>query len=132
MAPNKTKLSRSTKNRLIAGVCGGIAEFFHVDANIVRLIFVLLIFVDGTGAIAYLLLWILMPRNVKGARRTKKQKIRLRQIFGALILVIGILWFSSLLHPTIFIRWQIVWSLVILMTGVAVIIKNRKEHAEEK
>ena len=56
------RLYRSEKERLLGGVCGGLAEYFAVDPVLVRLVFVLLIFVSGIGVIAYLVLWIITPR----------------------------------------------------------------------
>jgi len=56
------KVYRSEKDRLIAGVCGGLAEYFNTDPVLVRLIFVLFAFVSGLGIIAYIVLWIIAPR----------------------------------------------------------------------
>ena len=59
----RRKLYRSEKNRLIAGVCGGLADYFNTDPILVRLIFVLSAFVSGLGIIAYIVLWIMAPRD---------------------------------------------------------------------
>ena len=55
------KLYRSRKDAKIAGVCGGIAEYFDVDATIIRLLAVLTIFFGGGGIIAYIVAWIIIP-----------------------------------------------------------------------
>ncbi len=52
---------RSTKNKVLAGVCGGLAEYFNIDPLIVRSIFIGLAFIDGSGIILYVLLWIFTP-----------------------------------------------------------------------
>ena len=58
------KLQRSNKNKIIAGVCGGIAEYFNIDPVIVRLIFVVLVlFGFGTGILVYLIAAIIMPTS---------------------------------------------------------------------
>lgn len=57
------RLTRSNSERMIAGVCGGLGEYFNVDPVIVRLIFVLVTLTSGMGLIIYPLLWILMPLN---------------------------------------------------------------------
>ena len=57
--PNR--LYRSRTDRWLGGVCGGIAEHFNIDPTIVRLAFVLLILLVGTGIIAYLIGWIVIP-----------------------------------------------------------------------
>jgi len=55
------KLYRSRKDSKIAGVCGGIAEYFNVDATIIRLLAVLTIFFGGGGIVAYIIAWIIIP-----------------------------------------------------------------------
>ncbi len=57
------RLYRSGQNKVIAGVCGGIGEYLGVDPTIVRLVWVLSFFVWGAGLLAYLLAWLVMPKN---------------------------------------------------------------------
>ncbi len=61
---NDKQLTRSTDDRWIAGVCGGLSEYFGIDSTLIRIIFVLVTlifsFVIG-GLIIYAILWILMP-----------------------------------------------------------------------
>jgi len=58
------RLYRSKKDHLIAGVCGGLAEYFHIDPVIVRLIALLLLLPGGApGLLPYLILWLLVPIN---------------------------------------------------------------------
>ena len=59
MASRKLCLSRT--NRKIGGVCGGIAEYFGLDATLVRIITLILIFAVGSGLLLYLLAWLIMP-----------------------------------------------------------------------
>jgi phage shock protein PspC (stress-responsive transcriptional regulator) len=57
------KLYRSLSDRQIAGVCGGLAQYFNIDPTLVRLLFVLgLLFVGGTFW-AYLIMWIVIPEQ---------------------------------------------------------------------
>lgn len=58
---SQRQLTLSANDRKIAGVCGGLAEYFHTDATLVRLIFVVLIMLGGSGVIIYLIAWIIMP-----------------------------------------------------------------------
>jgi phage shock protein C len=55
------KLTRSRTDRMIAGVCGGLAEYFDLDPVIVRLVFALFTLAGGAGPLIYLILWIIMP-----------------------------------------------------------------------
>jgi len=57
------RLYRSKKDRMIAGVCGGLAEYFDIDPVIVRVILLILLFGAGTGFLAYVILWIVVPEN---------------------------------------------------------------------
>lgn len=55
------KLCKSSVNRKIAGVCGGIGEYLNVDPTLVRLIWVLFAFCGGCGLLAYIVAAIIMP-----------------------------------------------------------------------
>ncbi len=55
------KLYRSRSDKKLNGVCGGLAEYFGVDATIVRLLFVLLALAGGPGVILYFILWAIVP-----------------------------------------------------------------------
>ncbi len=57
------RLYRSEKNRMIAGVCGGIAEYFNIDPTLVRLGFVALSFMFGGGVLVYILAAIIIPKE---------------------------------------------------------------------
>ena len=57
------KLKRSNTNSAIAGVCGGLGEYFDVDPIIFRIIFIVLCFAGGGGGIIYLILWLFIPRD---------------------------------------------------------------------
>src|SRR5271157_1426381 len=57
------RLYRSGKDRMIWGVCGGLAQYFDIDPSIVRLIFILAIFCGGLGIVAYIILAIVVPRE---------------------------------------------------------------------
>ncbi len=62
----KNKLYRSKKDCVIGGVCGGIAEYFDIDTTLVRLLAVLVFFFGGSGIIAYIIGWIIIPQNPNG------------------------------------------------------------------
>jgi phage shock protein C len=57
------KLYRSKSNRQIAGVCGGLAEYFNLDATLIRVLFVLLAVLGGSGIVLYIAMWIIVPRE---------------------------------------------------------------------
>ena len=53
----------SEKDKKIAGVCGGIAEYFNIDSLLVSVAFLLFLFTFGGGLIAYIVLWLLAPKK---------------------------------------------------------------------
>ena len=56
------QLTRSTANRMVAGVCAGLGEYLNIDPTVVRLLFVLALFLTGPGIlIAYLIMAIIVP-----------------------------------------------------------------------
>lgn len=58
------KLYLSDKDRKIAGVCGGLADYFGIDSTIVRILLALSVVVSyGTGFILYLVFWLIVPRE---------------------------------------------------------------------
>jgi phage shock protein C len=59
---NPKKLYRS-KNKWLAGVCGGIAEYFNLDPIIIRVIWLVLSLAYGAGILAYIIAWLLIPKN---------------------------------------------------------------------
>ena len=57
------KLYRSGKNRMLAGVCGGIAEYYGWDPTMVRLALAIITLVWGAGLLLYIIAWLVMPKN---------------------------------------------------------------------
>ncbi|HJU00332.1 MAG TPA: PspC domain-containing protein [Actinomycetes bacterium] len=57
------KLYRSTSNRQLAGVCGGLAQYFNLDPTLIRVLFVILAVLGGSGVILYIALWIIVPKQ---------------------------------------------------------------------
>lgn len=63
MSQTRAPLRRSRRNRVVAGVCGGLGEFFGISAFWFRLAFVIALLPGGVpGIIAYLLFWIIVPK----------------------------------------------------------------------
>lgn len=57
----KRRLTRSVQNKTIAGVCGGLAEYLDVDVTLIRVAFIIGIFTNGIGLLAYIIMWIATP-----------------------------------------------------------------------
>jgi phage shock protein C len=61
------RLYRSRTNRKLAGVCGGLAQYFNTDVTLIRVLFVVLALLGGPGIVIYLLMWIIVPEEPQGA-----------------------------------------------------------------
>ena len=60
---SEKRLTRSSSQKMIAGVCGGIAEYLGWDVTIVRLLWIVLTLAGGSGILIYLILWLVMPQT---------------------------------------------------------------------
>ncbi|HPC97677.1 MAG TPA: PspC domain-containing protein [Bacteroidales bacterium] len=67
------RMYRDPDNRMIGGVCAGIAAYWHIEPLVIRIIFLALVFAGGLGLLIYLILWIVLPEA-----RTTAQKIEMR------------------------------------------------------
>ncbi len=57
------KLYRSQTDKIIAGVAGGLGQFFELDASLLRLVFILTTMLGGSGLVVYLVLWLVLPQE---------------------------------------------------------------------
>ena len=64
MTDSRGALRRSRSNRVIAGVCGGLGEFFGINATWFRLLFVILLLPGGLpGLVPYIVMWVIVPKE---------------------------------------------------------------------
>ncbi len=140
------KLYRSRTERMIGGVCGGVAEYFNVDITLVRIIWAVSIFAQGLGVVAYVAGLILIPDNPSVSETSiKKSKAseNTMLIIGAIIIAFGLLllfrmnWnyfpFFRFYYFTRLVHWDLLWPLAIIVIGVLVIyfvIKKEKEASD--
>ncbi len=95
--PANRHLYRSRSTRLVGGVCGGLAERFDVDVNLVRVGFIVLAFLWGIGIVVYLAMWVLVPRREGGSTTaptslramTRSSSILLVAVIVALIVLVS-------------------------------------------
>lgn len=143
MADDK-KFYRSSTDRVIAGVCGGIGEYFQIDPLIIRLIFVLLLIFGGGGLLIYIILWIIMPErdekrsediahNIKqGADKMASEikssstKTNGRVWVGFIILAIGVIYLMREFFPFLNIGFDKLWPLIIIALGIVILTRPEK------
>lgn len=145
---HSSKLYRSETNKMIAGVAGGLSEYFNVDATLVRLIFILLTVFGGSGVLIYLILWLVMPaqsslgastddtikKNTDEIRdraqvfaanlRTSHARNNSRQLLGVILLLFGL---AILLSNFGFFRWfniDRLWPIILIVIGFAILARD--------
>lgn len=60
---DKKRLYRSTGDKMLAGVCGGLGEYFNIDPTLVRLVWAIFALAAGSGILAYIVAAIIIPEN---------------------------------------------------------------------
>ena len=61
----KKRLYRSRKEKIFGGVCGGIAEYLNTDPTLIRILWIIFTLAVGSGVLAYIIAWIIIPKNPK-------------------------------------------------------------------
>ncbi|MEO6734444.1 MAG: PspC domain-containing protein [Ferruginibacter sp.] len=74
-AGTSKRLFRSENDKKIAGVCGGLANYFNLDPTLVRIIFIILFFAGGTGLLTYLIIWIAVPSSASAEIGGTRKKL---------------------------------------------------------
>jgi phage shock protein C len=130
------KLYRAQANRLIGGVCGGIAEYFSVDPTLVRLIWVAVTFIGGIGILLYIAALFIIPNNPDQASSEKTESlIKDKYLFwGSLLIIVGA--FLLLRQMGVFytfqfwhVPWQSVWAIILIIIGALLLFNRTKEAA---
>jgi phage shock protein C len=125
------RLYKSRADRMLDGVCGGVAEYFGLDSTLVRLAWVLLILVGGMGILLYLVAMIIMPVN---RAQTTVPPVAVRErnskFWGILLVVVGTVWFlGNLGLPLWYHWWGLAWDIVLpvllILAGVAFLFGGR-------
>ena len=94
MGSDIKRLYRSKSNRFIAGICGGFGDYFNIDADIIRVIFILLTFIGGVGLILYLVGLVILPENPSEDKSRKKEKLDQSLFWALILIVVGVLLIS--------------------------------------
>ncbi|HUI09149.1 MAG TPA: PspC domain-containing protein [Bacteroidota bacterium] len=125
------RLYKSRADRMLDGVCGGVAEYLALDSTLVRLAWVLLTLVGGMGVILYLAGMIIMPVNREAASAPPPAvRERNARFWGILLVAVGAVWFMGnlgipLWHRWWGLAWDIVLPVLLILAGVAFLFGGR-------
>lgn len=130
------KLQRDTRNKVIGGVCAGLANYFGMDASLLRLLLALMILFAGSGFWLYIILWIVMPAGDPQVTRengdaimsdiiepTKVNKGSL--VIGLILIGLGALGLLHRFVPSF--SWQMLWPVFLIVLGIILIIPKDKK-----
>lgn len=139
------RLYRSRKNRIVAGVAGGLGEYFDIDPVLIRVIFVVATLASGVGFLAYIVLWIVVPyerfefqqsaASAEGdsnmghdaeayGRRNRKQR---GNVVGGMVLIfLGVLFLAQNYIPDF--HFSDTWPLLLVAIGAGLIISAMRRE----
>jgi phage shock protein C len=126
------KLYRSKKNRYLGGVAGGLSDYFRLDANIFRLLFVILTFFGGIGLILYITGLVIIPENQSEESTQPEKNGKDKNFILALILISigGILLVNQFGFFHYFHYWRIPWTsllaIALIVIGILLVFSAKK------
>ncbi len=142
------RLYRSETDRIIAGVAGGLGEYFNLDPTLFRLGFVLITLAGGSGILLYLIMWLILPtesqikqpgnkiieENAKEVqRKTEKvgekfaKSVRSEDAklwWSVILIIVGFAFLFQNFGLLDLIRLSRLWPLILIILGVFILIKN--------
>jgi len=141
------RLFRSTNDRMLGGVCGGLGDYLGIDPTFIRIFFFIIIFGGGAGFWIYLLLWLLVPEA--DGEVTKDFGDRMRNmgddftqavsqphpksglIIGGGLILFGIFWLLEQLNLPWLSWWDfdVLWPLVLVIAGVVLLYRWFQERS---
>jgi phage shock protein PspC (stress-responsive transcriptional regulator) len=119
------KLYRSKEDRMLLGVCGGIAEYMRVDSTLVRVIAALLLLSGTWSVVLYLILGIVIPENP--SQKKTKSKIKLGNnslVIGFGLVFVGVI---LLLNNFNLLDWNQIWPILLIVVGVFLLWQNQRK-----
>ena len=141
------RLTRSRTNRMVAGVCGGLGEYFSLDPILFRILFIALIFAGGSGILIYIVLIFVIPEEGKAGKVTVEgvvqdvqegvqktaQEVKenprwfdnRRNLVAGLIILVGTVAFLNQFVSFRWLSWGHLWPVVIIAIGVLLMVKRR-------
>lgn len=131
----QTRLMRSETDRMIAGVCGGLAAYLGVDPVLVRLAFVILLLASGVGLGIYVILWLVMPTpsrmnpeirimssDFEGDPSTYKTSFSPAATVGVILILFGAFFLLSQIGG----MPNFIWPLVLIAAGLYYLIRRAR------
>ena len=138
---NNKKLERNPMNKVVGGVCSGLADFFNLDVALVRILFVIALLFASFGFWLYILLWIFIPERKTnfdfvqqsaddGQQSSDENNKKLTSmVSGAIVILIGLIFLINNFIPISWI-WKL-WPLILVIIGAVMIYKSSAKGGKQ-
>lgn len=141
------RIYRNQRDKVISGVCAGIAEYFDIDVAWVRLGFVLGAFLDGVGVLAYLIAWVVFPKDERSSEQVSVDQEKSedveekstksnrwegvssgsRNALGVVLVLLGVLFFLD--QNFYWFGFETFWPVLLIGMGVYLLIRATAPEA---
>jgi len=133
MSEPTKRLYRSQTNKVLAGICGGFAEYLNLDPVVVRVLWIFLTLFGGSGILLYIISWFVIPLNPTPSAPigTQAGGAQAARIIGIILVAIGLIVLLDNLEVLHFERWmrrswEFVIPVVLIATGVLLLTRRKK------
>ncbi|HKJ68402.1 MAG TPA: PspC domain-containing protein [bacterium] len=138
------RLYKSRTDRVIAGVCGGVGEYFEIDPVLIRIIWVVLSLLGGSGIIAYIIGIIIIPEAPEtveageDVEEKKPSRATNQTVWGIILITIGLVVllsqfdiFRYFSHRFWYISWGVIFPVFLIILGAVVLFRRRPADKAE-
>jgi phage shock protein PspC (stress-responsive transcriptional regulator) len=127
------RLYRSSTDKFIGGVCGGLADHYRIDPSIVRVLAVLLTLGTGIGLVLYIAMWIVVPLRPYGeAASTTGGRTTGWNSYLPGVLLIGAGAILMIVQVFRWLHWYVVWPVLLILVGLGLVFyqsgRSSKDH----
>jgi len=137
MSEQPRRLYRSKSNKVIAGVCGGIAEYLNADATIIRIVVLLMTFFGGSGLILYVIAFFIMPEQSDASASPASPRPSAPAFaLGAILIAVGALLLLDNLDLISFRHWwHLGWDFALpaalILAGIFVLTRKKVKSNDD-
>jgi phage shock protein C len=125
------RLHRSATDRVVAGVCGGLAEYLEVEPSLVRLAFIVGTLWGGLGLLIYLVMAIILPVDSQAPSFATYRQERSRNLAGAVVILLGAVLLVGNLGWAPWLTWNLFWPAVLVFVGAALLLRSAGQPTAE-
>jgi phage shock protein C len=124
------RLHRSATDRVVAGVCGGLAEYLEVEPSMVRLAFIVGTLWGGLGLLMYIVLAIVLPVDATAYPPIVHRRERSRNLAGGVLIFLGAVLLGGNMGWAPWLTWNLFWPGVLILVGAVLLLRGASEPSD--